>query len=320
MQNGLSNRGPACAVCGSREVRTDAVEQGGWLLLAECPRCDHRWTQRARARRPRARPCAWRRPRCGRRSRTRRDTVGPCGSSSTRARAASARRRRRRRPRSSRRSAGCARWSRRPTSRTASATCSDARLGPEPHALAPRLFGLEIDPRVESARHWGRIQRFLERTFRHQGIEAAVAEELAMLPGAEELTTLLAVEQLAESRRLRPARARLRAHRRGAAPRDAARGGERHGAARAPARGRVLGARGAAREARRGGAAARAARCSRRRRRCSTAISPRCARGSRRRRTTVRLVVTPERMVIDEARRALHRARAVRGRRATPWS
>ncbi len=74
-----------------------------------------------------------------------------------------------------------------------------ARLGPEPHALAPRLVGLEIDPRVESARHWGRIQRFLERTFRHQGIEAAVAEELAMLPGAEELTTLLAVEQLAES-------------------------------------------------------------------------------------------------------------------------
>lgn len=46
MQNGLSSRAAACAVCGSREVRTDAVEQGGWLLLAECPRCDHRWTQR----------------------------------------------------------------------------------------------------------------------------------------------------------------------------------------------------------------------------------------------------------------------------------
>jgi len=32
-------------VCGSREVRADAVEHSGWLLLAECPRCDHRWTQ-----------------------------------------------------------------------------------------------------------------------------------------------------------------------------------------------------------------------------------------------------------------------------------
>jgi uncharacterized Zn finger protein len=46
MQNGISIPRAACAVCGSREVRTDAVEQGGWLLLAECPRCDHRWTQR----------------------------------------------------------------------------------------------------------------------------------------------------------------------------------------------------------------------------------------------------------------------------------
>jgi arsenite-transporting ATPase len=73
----------------------------------------------------------------------------------------------------------------------------DVRLGPEPRRLAPGLHGLEIDPRVESARHWGRIQQFLERTFRHQGIEAAVAEELAMLPGAEELTTLLAVEDFA---------------------------------------------------------------------------------------------------------------------------
>ena len=45
MSIGLSNRGPACTVCGSREVRSDAVENGGWLLLAECPRCDHRWTQ-----------------------------------------------------------------------------------------------------------------------------------------------------------------------------------------------------------------------------------------------------------------------------------
>ena len=45
MQNRLSIPGPACAVCGSREVRLDAVEHGGWLLLAECPRCDHRWTQ-----------------------------------------------------------------------------------------------------------------------------------------------------------------------------------------------------------------------------------------------------------------------------------
>ena len=50
MQNGLVQPGPghACAVCGSRDVQVDAVEQRGWLLLAECARCDHRWTQTLR--------------------------------------------------------------------------------------------------------------------------------------------------------------------------------------------------------------------------------------------------------------------------------
>jgi len=46
MENGSSLGATPCSVCGSREVRIDAVEQSGWLLLAECPRCDHRWTQR----------------------------------------------------------------------------------------------------------------------------------------------------------------------------------------------------------------------------------------------------------------------------------
>ena len=36
-----------CLVCGSSEVRTDEVKHRGVLLLAECPRCDHRWTEDA---------------------------------------------------------------------------------------------------------------------------------------------------------------------------------------------------------------------------------------------------------------------------------
>ena len=34
-----------CLVCGFREVRTDEVLDRGILLLHECPRCDHRWTE-----------------------------------------------------------------------------------------------------------------------------------------------------------------------------------------------------------------------------------------------------------------------------------
>ena len=38
-----------CLVCGFSEVRTDEVIERGVLLLAECPRCEHRWTERPSA-------------------------------------------------------------------------------------------------------------------------------------------------------------------------------------------------------------------------------------------------------------------------------
>ena len=77
----------------------------------------------------------------------------------------------------------------------------ERRLGPHPAPIAPRLDALELDARVEMAQHWGRIRDWLVQVFRYQGIEDVVAEELALLPGAEELTTLLAVEAHARSGR-----------------------------------------------------------------------------------------------------------------------
>jgi len=38
-----------CLVCGFTEIRTDEVVDRGVVLLAECPRCDHRWTERSPA-------------------------------------------------------------------------------------------------------------------------------------------------------------------------------------------------------------------------------------------------------------------------------
>jgi arsenite-transporting ATPase len=77
----------------------------------------------------------------------------------------------------------------------------ERRLSADPCELAPRLDAVEIDARVETRRHWGRIHEFLTELLAHQGLDAVVAEELAMLPGAEEVTTLLAVEELAASGR-----------------------------------------------------------------------------------------------------------------------
>jgi arsenite-transporting ATPase len=71
------------------------------------------------------------------------------------------------------------------------------RLGPEPSRVADRLEAVEVDARAEMARHWGHIRDYLLSLFRYQGIEEVVAEELALLPGAEELATLFAIEALA---------------------------------------------------------------------------------------------------------------------------
>lgn len=75
------------------------------------------------------------------------------------------------------------------------------RLGPVPVEVADGLDAVEIDPRVELERSWGRIHGYLVSLLRHQGIEEMVADELALLPGAEEITTLLAARRLARAGR-----------------------------------------------------------------------------------------------------------------------
>jgi arsenite-transporting ATPase len=70
----------------------------------------------------------------------------------------------------------------------------DARLTSEPRRLAPGFDALEVDARHVVEAHWGRVRSWLVELLRHQGIEEVVADELALLPGAEELATLVSVE------------------------------------------------------------------------------------------------------------------------------
>ncbi len=51
-----------CEVCGSADMEVDEVQSGGRLLLAECGRCDHRFTGRvesARASHPSGPQAGW---------------------------------------------------------------------------------------------------------------------------------------------------------------------------------------------------------------------------------------------------------------------
>ena len=68
-----------------------------------------------------------------------------------------------------------------------------------PTRIAPKLDALEIDVNHELATHWGVIQDFLTKFMTFQGVGEAVAEEMAILPGMEELFSLLKVKGHADS-------------------------------------------------------------------------------------------------------------------------
>jgi arsenite-transporting ATPase len=72
-------------------------------------------------------------------------------------------------------------------------------IGNTPTRIAPRLDALEIDVNHELETHWGVIQDFLTRFMTFQGVGEAVAEEMAILPGMEELFSLVEVKAHAES-------------------------------------------------------------------------------------------------------------------------
>ena len=67
-------------------------------------------------------------------------------------------------------------------------------VGNVPTRIAPKLDALEIDVNHELATHWGVIQDFLTKFMTFQGVGEAVAEEMAILPGMEELFSLLKVK------------------------------------------------------------------------------------------------------------------------------
>ena len=73
------------------------------------------------------------------------------------------------------------------------------RLSGTPRSIAPGFDALEVDARLIVEKHWGRVRGYLVELLRYQGIDEVVAEELALLPGAEELATLVCVDEYAES-------------------------------------------------------------------------------------------------------------------------
>jgi arsenite/tail-anchored protein-transporting ATPase len=75
----------------------------------------------------------------------------------------------------------------------------DRRIGNELTLLAPNLWGQEIDLLHQMDKYWGRVQDYLNVLFAWRGMDTLVAEETSVLPGMEELASLMQITHLAES-------------------------------------------------------------------------------------------------------------------------
>ena len=65
------------------------------------------------------------------------------------------------------------------------------QLGPEAVQIATNLWGQESDAFYNVARYWGRIQNYVASVLRWRGLDEVLAEEMTVLPGMDEVGSLL---------------------------------------------------------------------------------------------------------------------------------
>jgi len=68
----------------------------------------------------------------------------------------------------------------------------------KPRKVAENLWIQELDIQEEIQRNWGEIHRYLSTLFNTTGLDEIVAEELAILPGMEEVSLLLYINKYAK--------------------------------------------------------------------------------------------------------------------------
>ena len=67
----------------------------------------------------------------------------------------------------------------------------DLPLGAEPTAIAPNLWGQQSDVYYNLRKYWGTIQSYVASVFQWRGLDEMLAEELTVIPGMDELASLL---------------------------------------------------------------------------------------------------------------------------------
>jgi arsenite/tail-anchored protein-transporting ATPase len=71
----------------------------------------------------------------------------------------------------------------------------ESELGAEPTQAEPNLFGQEVQAQEEMERHWDSVQGWLGSLLEERGIDRIAAEELTVPPGMDELFSLLWIKR-----------------------------------------------------------------------------------------------------------------------------
>ncbi|MGB7297575.1 MAG: ArsA family ATPase [Candidatus Aminicenantales bacterium] len=69
----------------------------------------------------------------------------------------------------------------------------EVQLGNSPQRIAANLYGQEVDALEQMEARWGGIKAYLTALFASQGIDSIEAEELSVFPGMEELFSLMEI-------------------------------------------------------------------------------------------------------------------------------
>lgn len=77
----------------------------------------------------------------------------------------------------------------------------DVELGPEPREVLPGLAAMQVDAQRAFEHSWRDVQDYLRGWLERAGVDALQADELTVLPGAEEVLALLELRRQAASGR-----------------------------------------------------------------------------------------------------------------------
>lgn len=68
-------------------------------------------------------------------------------------------------------------------------------LGAEPIKIKENLHAIEVNPYVDLKQNWQSVQKYYTRIFMAQGVSGVMADEMTILPGMEELFSLLRIKR-----------------------------------------------------------------------------------------------------------------------------